>query len=63
MVKKESTALEVLLTQQILSFEHYIEINLPRAVNFQSDALRCLVPFVQVKNMKNTQRGVLLLAE
>ena len=36
-----------LLTQQILLFEHCIELSL--AVNFQTDALRDLVPFVQFK--------------
>ena len=41
------TELRVLLTQQILLFEHCIELSL--AVNFQTDALRDLVPFAQFK--------------
>ena len=49
MVKKGLTALGVLLTQQILLFEHLSRITLSLAVNFQSDALRDLVPLVQFK--------------
>ena len=49
MVKKGLKALGMLLTQQILLFEHCMEITLPLAVNFQTDALRDLVPFVQFK--------------
>ena len=44
MVKKGLTALRVLLTQQILLLD-----KLSVAVNFQSDALHELVPFVQFK--------------
>ena len=49
MVKKGLTALGVLLTQQILLFEHLSRITLSLAVNFQSDALRDLVPIEQFK--------------
>ena len=49
-VRKGLTALGVLLTQQILSTVSTIIFSL--AVNFQSDALRDLVPFVQFKKRK-----------
>ena len=38
-------------------------ITLSFEVNFQSDALRDLVPFVQLRNVRNIRRGVLLLVK
>ena len=52
-------ALEVLLTQQILLFEHCLRITLSLAVNFQIDALRDLVPSVQFnKREKHPWRSI-----
>ena len=51
-VKKRLTALRVLLTKQFLYLSTVLEIALSLAVNFQSDALRDLVPFAQFKKLE-----------
>ena len=61
MVKKGLTVLGLLLTQNILLFEQFIENNFYQLRLIFCDALRDLIPFVQFKKRENTHRELLLL--